>query len=86
MALHEIEGTWEEVAQHAPELSGKRVRLTVLPAHLPHVDRDHFYFRSTPEEFRKALEEIAQQYRQVPPLPDEAFDRESIYAEDDGST
>jgi hypothetical protein len=86
MALHELEGTWEEIARHAPELSGKRVRLTVLPPRPPHVDRDHFYFRSTPEEFRKALEEIAQQYGHVPPLPDEAFDRESIYAEDEAST
>ncbi len=25
-----LEGTWEEIAQHAGELAGKRVRLTVL--------------------------------------------------------
>ena len=25
-----LEGTWEEVADHAPELAGRRVRLTVL--------------------------------------------------------
>lgn len=25
-----LEGTWEEITQHADELSGKRVRLTVL--------------------------------------------------------
>lgn len=25
-----LEGTWEEIAQHAEELTGKRVRLTVL--------------------------------------------------------
>ena len=25
-----LEGTWEEIAQHADELAGKRVRLTVL--------------------------------------------------------
>jgi hypothetical protein len=30
MAERVLEGTWEEVAQHADELSGKRVRLTVL--------------------------------------------------------
>jgi hypothetical protein len=28
--LLELEGTWEEVAAHAPELAGQRVRLTVL--------------------------------------------------------
>lgn len=27
----ELEGTWEEVAAHAPELVGRRVRLTVIP-------------------------------------------------------
>lgn len=26
-----FEGTWEEILLHAPELSGQRVRLTVLP-------------------------------------------------------
>ena len=29
----ELEGTWEEVAAHAGELAGRRVRLTVLPEH-----------------------------------------------------
>lgn len=28
--LHEIEGTWEEVAAHETELRGHRVKLTVL--------------------------------------------------------
>ncbi len=27
----QLEGTWEEVVAHAPELAGRRVRLTVLP-------------------------------------------------------
>jgi hypothetical protein len=30
MSQQVLEGTWEEVLQHADELSGKRVRLTVL--------------------------------------------------------
>jgi hypothetical protein len=29
--LSEIEGTWEEIAAHADELVGRRVRLVVLP-------------------------------------------------------
>lgn len=35
MALHtlEMEGTWEEIIAHAAELAGRRVRVTVLPAH-----------------------------------------------------
>jgi hypothetical protein len=34
----ELEGSWEEIAEHAPELAGRRVRLTVLseePGALP---------------------------------------------------
>ena len=30
--IFELEGTWEEVAAHAAELAGRRVRLTVLPS------------------------------------------------------
>ncbi len=30
MAQHVLEGTWEEITLHATELSGRRVRLTVL--------------------------------------------------------
>lgn len=30
MSQQVLEGTWEEIVQHADELSGKRVRLTVL--------------------------------------------------------
>jgi hypothetical protein len=35
MAERVLEGTWEEIAQHADELSGKRVRLTVLEEYSP---------------------------------------------------
>ena len=30
MALQVLEGTWEEIAEHAAEFSGKRVRLMVI--------------------------------------------------------
>lgn len=29
--LQEFEGTWEELAQHAEEFNGRRLRLVVLP-------------------------------------------------------
>lgn len=35
MAEQVIEGTWEEIAEHGGELSGKRVRLTVLDETYP---------------------------------------------------
>ncbi len=37
----ELEGTWEEVAAHAPELAGRRVRLTVLPQPSELLEEDH---------------------------------------------
>ena len=82
-----IEGTWEEVAEHADELAGKRVRLTVLKEQVretktpPGVDRDHFYFKATPEEWRQALDELAEMNRGIPSPPPEAFERESLYEE-----
>lgn len=30
-SLLELEGTWEEITAHAPEFSGHRLRVTVLP-------------------------------------------------------
>ncbi|HEX8220894.1 MAG TPA: hypothetical protein VF914_17020 [Chloroflexia bacterium] len=29
--IKELEGTWEEIMEHAEELAGKRVRVVVLP-------------------------------------------------------
>jgi hypothetical protein len=30
-----LEGTWEEILQYAPQLSGQNVRLTILPSQPP---------------------------------------------------
>jgi len=35
MATQTIEGTWEEILQYSPELSGQRVRLIILPSTIP---------------------------------------------------
>jgi hypothetical protein len=32
MVMLELEGTWEEILAHAPQLAGRRVRVTVLDA------------------------------------------------------
>ena len=31
MAPQILEGTWEEITQHAPEFLGRRIRVTILP-------------------------------------------------------
>jgi predicted Zn-dependent peptidase len=43
------------------------------------VDRSHFYFTASDEEFNPALDEIADMNRGAPALPEEAFDRENLY-------
>jgi hypothetical protein len=43
--LLELEGTWEEVAAHAPELAGRRVRLFVLPPPVQVLSEDALSFR-----------------------------------------
>jgi hypothetical protein len=42
-------------------------------------NRNHFYFTATPEEFRRALDEIAEMNKDLPAPRDEAFDRENLY-------
>jgi hypothetical protein len=41
--------------------------------------RDHFYFTASAEQFQRAIDEIAQMNHGLPVLPDEAFDRETLY-------
>jgi hypothetical protein len=55
----EIEGTWEEVAAHAPYLRGRRVRLTVLPERSQNNDGGG-------EDTRTLEEKIAEIVAQVP--------------------
>ena len=68
MRLQVLEGAWEEVIRHGPELTGKRVRVTVLPdeARTARVERPSqhtrgFYFgmfsgdpQPTEDDFRSA--------------------------------
>jgi len=54
-----------------------RNRLAIPPG----VPADHFFFTASPEEFDRALDEIANMNLDVPDLPDEALRRESIYSD-----
>jgi hypothetical protein len=71
-----LEGTWEEVATHAPELQGRRVRVTLLPEE---EDQRHFYHTASPEEWERAFDAIGKGNEHLPVLPPEAFEREAIY-------
>ena len=84
MAEPVVEGTWEEIARQASRFSGRRVRLTLLPAEELQTDSEEapFYLRATPEEFQRVFDTVAAKTRHLPVLPPEAFERESLYAED----
>jgi hypothetical protein len=56
----EIEGTWEEIVALAPNLSGRRVRLIVLPT-IPVIEDE-----SAPKDTRSIEEKIAAIWADVP--------------------
>lgn len=70
-----IEGPWDEIARRGAELAGKRVRLTVLEEPPP--------AGVSLDEQERILDELAARFAHLPPLPEEAFSRESIYQDHD---
>lgn len=59
-ALLELEGTWDEIAAHAPEFAGRRLHVTVLP--------DDAAYNDPRLRF---LQEIEERSRFMNPKPDE---------------
>lgn len=87
---HIYTGTGEELAARARQFRDRKNLTLIVPAEetpdtapaIPHgVDRNHFYFRATPEEFNRALDEIAAMNEDTVPPPPEAYDRENLYDE-----
>lgn len=82
-----MEGTWEEVSQHAGQLAGKRVRLEVIehPRQPVSEPARPFYATATPEERAQAFITWGMSHtpRGAPPLSDEAISRGSIYGFED---
>lgn len=77
-----IEGTWEEIQQHAPELAGHRLRITVLdttplPQHPDPADKSP----EAVEAWIKHFEDWAYNRPEIP--TDQVLDdsRDSIYNE-----
>lgn len=83
MALAEnevVEGRWEDLLLRSNEFYGKRVRISVVADGVPDHERANL-FHATPEERARALDEIAQMNTNLPVLPPEAYNRESLYDE-----
>jgi len=83
MALSRIyEGTWAELSAHADEfkeIPGLRLIVPQQESQVAGLYRPDL----TPEERIRMLDALAEQNRHIPALPESAFDRESLYAEDD---
>jgi hypothetical protein len=80
-----IQGTWEEIANHARTLQGRKNLTLIVPSEESEVTpiaHEHFYLTATPEEFRRAFDALGAGNENLPLLPPEAFDRESLYDED----
>jgi len=77
-----IEGTWEEIAREAGDISrrfpSKRMTL-IVPADGQSPPKGPLYLRATPQELSRALDELAERNRHLTVFPPEAFERESLY-------
>jgi hypothetical protein len=62
----ELEGTWEEIAAHAAELAGRRVRVTVLDAA---ENRQGVEAISPAERFAAAMRELESSDQDMPLTP-----------------
>lgn len=84
MALEVLEGRWEEIERQASSLAGKRVRLVILPDVPVEAARPtaHPVDLEAAKARIRALDALAEKYRNLPALPAEAFDREFLYADD----
>jgi len=78
--LDPVELAMRLVTEHlpqAPESGGNGIAANApLPAG---VDKNHFYFTATPQEWEAAMDELAAGGEAIPVLPDEAYDRENLY-------
>ncbi len=69
MALQVLEGTWEEIAQHAAEFSGKRVRLMVLGEATPHNGTQPLENERPLSELLEGLIGVVDSSAPTPPFP-----------------
>lgn len=62
MATETIEGTWEEIARHAPDFIGRKVRLTIL---------DDEEAPKPNEAMLEALRKVSERSKTMPVSPDD---------------
>ncbi len=76
-----IEGTPTEIQDHLKGLNGNTRLTLIVPADGEQQETPKNLHHATPEERARALDEIAAMNKDVPVLPPEAYNRESLYEE-----
>jgi hypothetical protein len=75
-----IEGTWEEIKRQTDELArqfpGRRLKLILLTEE---TEPPPVAYDAMPENKIRVLDALAGRNRDLPVLPPEAFERESLY-------
>ncbi len=77
-----FEGTWAELSAHTDEFGEHRKLTLIVPETIEH-DVTLYQANLAPRERVQALDALAKRNRHIPALPAAAFDRESLYADDD---
>ena len=55
MATLVLEGTWEEIAEHAPEFSGRRLRVTIIEEKKPQPNQKALEIMQRVKELQKDM-------------------------------
>ena len=82
-----FEGTWEELTSQANEFRNYPKLTLIVPEQRPlsltRSSGSHCKADLTPKERIQMLDALAERNRHIPALPESAFDRESLYADDE---
>ena len=76
-----IEGTPREIQDHLKTLNDNMRLTLIIPAESEQVETLKNLYHATPEERARALDEVAEMNKNVPVLPSEVYNRESLYEE-----
>ena len=76
-----IEGTPREIQDHLKTLNDNMRLTLIIPAESEQAETLKNLYHATPEERARALDEVAEMNKNVPVLPSEVYNRESLYEE-----
>jgi hypothetical protein len=79
-----LEGTWDELASHEDELR-RYPRLTLIIPLTSDLPTEENRAPLTAAQRIQLLDSLAARHRHLPGLPESAFDRENLYADEEAA-